>query len=76
MQVRKLLLIGLIGVALAACDNLKSDEDLCEDYGRAETSIENYRWLVLAYEAEKAGTPWAGVVLSQQFKDGYDLTHP
>lgn len=72
---KKVLVVAAILVTLTACDLFKSDEELCKDQINTEANSVNAQWFGKAYEAEKAGTPWAGVDIPENFKEVYDAVN-
>lgn len=72
---KKVLVVAAILVTLTACDLFKSDEELCKDQISGEANSVNAQWFGKAYEAEKAGTPWVGVDIPENFKEVYDAVN-
>lgn len=74
-KIKALGLSALLAVSLSACDLFKSDEELCKDHISGEANSVNAQWFGKAYEAEKAGTPWVGVDIPENFKEVYDAVN-
>lgn len=69
---KHILFFTFLAFSLTACDNLKSDEELCKKFGEQQTSIERWDWYKKAWNAEKAGTPWAGITIPQNYRTAFE----
>jgi hypothetical protein len=64
----------LVSIGLVSALVLTGCNTLCESEAEQAKRKEYSKWLRQAWEAEKAGTPWAGVTIPADYRLGFETT--